>query len=68
MLTDYFSCDKLNNRSNPFHEKKNSPKLIDCQIFDVFTVLGYSNNWVHKVHIEQKLIVFNLFNLLSGKT
>ena len=31
MLTDYFSCYKLNNKSTPFQEEKNSPKLKDCQ-------------------------------------
>ena len=47
MLTDYFSCYKLNKTSNPFHEDKNSPKLKDCQIIYVIRVLEYSNAGVH---------------------
>ena len=43
MLTDYFSCYKLNKTSNPFHEEKKSPKLKHCQIFYVIRVLRYSN-------------------------
>ena len=43
MLTDYFSCYKLNNKSMPFQEEKNSLKIKDCQIFVVIKVLGYSN-------------------------
>ena len=47
MLTDDFSCYKLNNKSNPFEEDKNSPKLKYYQIFIVNQVLGYSNIAVH---------------------
>ena len=41
MLTNYFSCYKLNKTSTPFQEETNSPKLKDCQIFYVIRVLGY---------------------------
>ena len=43
MLTDYFSYYKLKNKSTPFQEEKNSPKLIDSQIFSVIKVLWYSS-------------------------
>ena len=49
MLTDYFSCYKLNNTSTTFHEEKNSPKLKDRHIFNVIKILGYSNIGVQKV-------------------
>ena len=41
MLTNYFSCYKLNKTSTPFQEEKNSPKLKYCQIVYVIRVLGY---------------------------
>ena len=42
MLTDYFSCYKLNNKSTPFQEEKISLKFKDCRSFSVIKVLGYS--------------------------
>ena len=44
---DYISFYKLNIHPPPFHEKKNSPKLKDCHIFNKIKVLGYSNIGVH---------------------
>ena len=41
MLTNNFSCYKLNKTSTLFQEEKNSPKLKNCQIFYVIRVLGY---------------------------
>ena len=53
MLTDYFSCLKLNwEQIHPFHYQKNSQKLKDCQTIDVIKVLGYSNIDVKKVTFE----------------
>ena len=47
MLTDYVSCNKLNNKSTHTHtlfqEEKNSPKPKNCQIFIVIKILWYSN-------------------------
>ena len=43
MLTDYFRCYKLNNKSTPFQEEKISLKLKDCRSFSVIKVLGYSS-------------------------
>ena len=37
---DNFSFYKLNNKFTPFHEQKNSPKLRDCQIFNVIKGFG----------------------------
>ena len=53
MLTDYFSCYKLNNKSTPFQEEKNSQKLKDCKIFSVIKVLVYSNNGVNFLQNEK---------------
>ena len=39
MLTDYFSCHKLNNKPKPFHEKKKSKQLFKCQTVNVMNVL-----------------------------
>ena len=54
MLTDYFSCYKLDNKSTPFQEEKNSSKFKDCQVFSVIKVLGYSNIGVHLLQKEKK--------------
>ena len=61
MLTNYFSCYKLNNNSTPFQEEKNSPKFKDCQIFSVIKVLGYSNFGVHKLRKEKKINILKIF-------
>ena len=45
MLT--LAATSLKRHPPPFQEEKNSPKLKDCQIFDVVRVLGYSNTGVH---------------------
>ena len=53
MLTDYFSCYKLNKTSTPFQEEKNSFKLKICQIFHVIRVLGYT-----KISKRKKSYIF----------
>ena len=55
MLTNYFSCYKLNMTSTPFQEEKNSPKLKDCQIFYVIRVLGYKTTGVYQFQEDKKL-------------
>ena len=40
MLTDYFTCYKLNNTFTLLQEVKISPKLNDCQIFIVIKIFG----------------------------
>ena len=47
MLTDYFRCYKLNNKSVPFQEEKKSPKLKKCHILIVMKVVEYSYVGVH---------------------
>ena len=47
MLTDYFTCYKLNNKSIPFQEEKKLPKLIDSNIFSVIKILWYSSISIH---------------------
>ena len=58
MLTDAFSCYKLNNNNNnpPFQEEKKSSILKDCQIFFVNKVMGFSNFGVYNVEEEKKNI------------
>ena len=57
MLTVYFSCYKLNNKSIPFQEEKKITKLKDCLIFSVIKVLGYSSYAVHKLQKEKENIL-----------
>ena len=54
MFTDNLRCYKLNNRSTPFQEERNSQKLTDCQIVNVIKILRYSNIDVYYVQIEKK--------------
>ena len=54
MLMNYFSCYKLNNKSTPFEEEKNSQILKDCQIFIIIKVLGHSNIGVHLFQSDKK--------------
>ena len=60
MLTDYFCWYKLDNKSTPFQEEKNSSKFKDCQVFSVIKVLGYSNIGVHLLQ-KEKNIFFQFF-------
>lgn len=68
MLTDYFSCHKLNNKPKPFHEKKKSQqlfKLSNCQCYEYFGLFEYQcllNSKLNKVTFYEFC-----FHLHSGK-
>ena len=57
MLTDYFSYCKVTNRLIPFHEKKNSPKLKDCQNCNVIESLVYLYIDVYLINRKQELLL-----------
>ena len=63
MLTDYFSSYKLTSKAPFDEEKKNLPKLKDCQT----NVLQDLHIGVHLVHIEKKgSFIFNLHHIILG--
>ena len=47
MLTDYFSCFKLNKFNSLFHKERILPKLKYCQTFNVNKVLRHLYVVVH---------------------
>ena len=60
MLTDYFSSYKLTSKAPFDEEKKNLPKLKDCQT----NVLQDLHIGVHLVHIENRDLLFLIFIIL----
>ena len=69
MLTNYFSCYKLNKTSThpPFQEEKNSPKLKDCQIFYVIS-FGVLKHWCLLISKRKKVIFLIFLHMHSGNS
>ena len=67
MLTDYFSCYKLNKKPPPLSTKrKNSPKLKICQIFNITKFLDIQT--LVFINFNTKKVIFISFlHLHSGK-
>ena len=64
MLTDYFSCYKLNNKAISLPQREKLTKLKDCQIFNVIKVLGIQI----LVFIKFKFKKIMFFLLAFGKS
>ena len=62
---DYLSCYKIDNKSTPFQEEKNSPKLKDCEISQYFNFGGIHTLVFIKCQKKLKFLYF--LHMYSGK-